>query len=332
MSQEWYYSSDGERHGPVGAKKLKSLAASGDLRPDDLVWKEGMGEWQPASKLKKLFPEPADRSEPVTFQEAETTQPDRPSAAVGSRSAPPVEDGPAAAGRPGLWTPKWLTVASFFLTPAFGSYLVARNWTAMGEPEKARKSMRWFYGTLAWIAVCVLTTPFDLPIRLFWFVSCGVFVAWAVKGADPHRKAVEERYGDDYPRRSWGKPLLAAGGAVCGVMILSCAGMLMAGGDPRIAVVRSSSFDDYPQATIGELMDGFLADPEWSTSDDGNTVQVQGGMTYAGEPVEATVIFDVGPGGTFEMETLELNGIPQNRLIYNEFADLIVKQHRMGGG
>ena len=195
--------------------------------------------------------------------------------------------------------------------------------------------MKWFYGTLAWVAVCVLVTPLGLPTRIFWFVSCGIFVAWAVKAAGPHRTAVEKCYGDEYPRRSWARPLLAAGGAVCGVMVLSCAGLLATGGlggDPQVETVKGGKFGNYKQATVGELLDGFLADPEWSSADDGRTVQVKGGMTYAGKPVEATVLFDVDADGTFEMETLELNGIPQNRLIYNEFAELIVKQHRMGGG
>ena len=321
------YSSGDERLGPVSPKKLKSLAAAGDLDPDALVWREGMEDWRPASEVKGLFPKwNASPPEPVVFDEAGPPELPPPTRRTenSEREPQPRVSGTA----PALWTPKWLTVASFFLTPAFGSYLVAQNWTAMGESGRAGTSMKWFYGTLAWVAVCVLATPFDLPTRLFWFVSCGVFVAWAVKGADPHRKAVEERYGDDYPRRSWGKPLLAAGGAVCGVLILSCAGMLLAGGDPRIAVVRSSSFDDYPAATIGELMENFLADPEWSTSDDGRTVTVEGGMTYAGKPVQATVIFDVEPGGAFEMEALELNGVPQNRLVYNQFLDLIEEEHR----
>jgi len=43
--------------GPVPSQRLKELAASGELSPNDLVWKEGLAEWKPASTLKGLFPE-----------------------------------------------------------------------------------------------------------------------------------------------------------------------------------------------------------------------------------------------------------------------------------
>jgi TM2 domain-containing membrane protein YozV len=56
MASEWYYSHDGERHGPVSTDELKELAAGGKLGPDDLVWKDGMDNWIPAGKVKNLLP------------------------------------------------------------------------------------------------------------------------------------------------------------------------------------------------------------------------------------------------------------------------------------
>jgi hypothetical protein len=57
MKQEWYYTLDGERHGPVSGAELKRLAASGELQPTDKVRKEGMADWLPASQVKGLFPD-----------------------------------------------------------------------------------------------------------------------------------------------------------------------------------------------------------------------------------------------------------------------------------
>jgi hypothetical protein len=51
MAAEWYYSKAGKRSGPVGGQQLKELAAKGQLDPADLVWKEGMAQWVPASKI-----------------------------------------------------------------------------------------------------------------------------------------------------------------------------------------------------------------------------------------------------------------------------------------
>ena len=55
MSQEWYYSLDGDRWGPVVAADLKKLAEAGTLKPCDMVWKDGMPEWVEAKALKGLF-------------------------------------------------------------------------------------------------------------------------------------------------------------------------------------------------------------------------------------------------------------------------------------
>ena len=57
MATEWYYSSNNQQKGPVTAKVLKELADAGLLEPSDLVWKEGMSEWQPASQVRGLFPQ-----------------------------------------------------------------------------------------------------------------------------------------------------------------------------------------------------------------------------------------------------------------------------------
>jgi hypothetical protein len=52
---EWFYGKDNTQHGPISAAELKQLAQDGRLKPADLVWREGMGEWIAASKVKGLF-------------------------------------------------------------------------------------------------------------------------------------------------------------------------------------------------------------------------------------------------------------------------------------
>ena len=55
MSQEWYYSVDGDRQGPVSGAELKKLAEAGTLKATDLVWKDGMPDWVAAKSIKGLF-------------------------------------------------------------------------------------------------------------------------------------------------------------------------------------------------------------------------------------------------------------------------------------
>jgi hypothetical protein len=73
MSTEWFYTKDGEQLGPVSSKQLSQLAASGELQPTDLVWKEGAPDWKPASIVKGLFAETTTPPPPVPADSAAAT-------------------------------------------------------------------------------------------------------------------------------------------------------------------------------------------------------------------------------------------------------------------
>ena len=51
----WYYAKGQEQFGPVGPAELKQLADTGDLLPQDPVWREGMPGWAPAARVAGLF-------------------------------------------------------------------------------------------------------------------------------------------------------------------------------------------------------------------------------------------------------------------------------------
>lgn len=55
MSDQWFYSSDGRQTGPVGLDGLRQLALTGQLKPDDMVWCEGMPAWIEARSVDGLF-------------------------------------------------------------------------------------------------------------------------------------------------------------------------------------------------------------------------------------------------------------------------------------
>lgn len=50
----WYYSVGSEEHGPVSLLDLRSLRISGRLHGSDLVWRDGMGDWQAVSVTPEL--------------------------------------------------------------------------------------------------------------------------------------------------------------------------------------------------------------------------------------------------------------------------------------
>lgn len=57
---------------------------------------------------------------------------------------------------PTLWNPGVAAGLGFFFSPIFGAIINMKNWQAMGEPAKARQSMMWIYGTIAFYVVMIL--------------------------------------------------------------------------------------------------------------------------------------------------------------------------------
>ena len=52
---DWYCVINGQRYGPEPLTRLQDWARQGSLKPADLVWTEGMGEWAPASTAQGQF-------------------------------------------------------------------------------------------------------------------------------------------------------------------------------------------------------------------------------------------------------------------------------------
>jgi hypothetical protein len=93
----WYYAQEDREHGPVTGAYIAGMARTGKLRPEDLVWREGMEDWRPAKTIKGLFSRPGERPAGPSSDTAvldspfEARPPEAPPAA-----APLAPSGPAA--------------------------------------------------------------------------------------------------------------------------------------------------------------------------------------------------------------------------------------------
>lgn len=72
MNADWFYSVADTRQGPVTEDDLKRLAATGQLKPSDLVWQDGMPDWVEARTVPALFP--AARAEPLPPEDDRPTR------------------------------------------------------------------------------------------------------------------------------------------------------------------------------------------------------------------------------------------------------------------
>ena len=55
MSAQWYYRRDGQQFGPISSRKLYRLVRRGEIKADDMLWREGMPGWRAAGESKTLF-------------------------------------------------------------------------------------------------------------------------------------------------------------------------------------------------------------------------------------------------------------------------------------
>ena len=50
----WYYSKNGAQLGPIGPAEMESKLKAGEIASTDLIWKEGMADWLPVSKVPEI--------------------------------------------------------------------------------------------------------------------------------------------------------------------------------------------------------------------------------------------------------------------------------------
>ena len=62
---DWYYVQGGQQQGPVSIEALRALAEGGRLKSNEIVWTEGMPNWQPAGQVPGLMPPAASTPPPL---------------------------------------------------------------------------------------------------------------------------------------------------------------------------------------------------------------------------------------------------------------------------
>ncbi len=107
---QWYYSKNGTQLGPIGEGELRAKLSTGEISSADLVWKEGMTDWLPSSKVP-VFAVTSPTPEPI------------PSVADGLSSSPytPPLHAPAMAGGANISNYLWQSiVVTLFCCLPFG--------------------------------------------------------------------------------------------------------------------------------------------------------------------------------------------------------------------
>jgi len=377
-AQNWYVSRNDKQAGPYPGAVLKQLATTGKILPTDLVWKDGSDVRKPASQIKGLFPSvpPTIPMLPNQVTEPRNLPPplpkvDRLYSGSKTESTNRLDSNgiptPTSSVHVSLWSPIAIFIWSFFLSPLFGSYLLYRNWKALGKSDIARRSLYWFYGYLGlfifvFLGVCIGN---ELIPMLVGRIAFGGLIVWMIKEAAPHVDYVNKNFGKAYERKSILKPLGVFGTCAFLLFLILIAGVLISGNDQATAesvvekeaskstvagnssspstqtdalsstsrnvdLVKQKSASDSTGVTYETIVRNFLLNPTWKEGvmPDGTTFVNVTGTTHIGLARHTALIQFVVNGNSFKVYTVEIDGKPQDKKEIASFFYLMFETSR----
>jgi hypothetical protein len=109
-----------------------------------------------------------------------------------------------------IWNPNAACNWSCLFSPAFGAYIHAQNWMTLNEPQRGRSARVWFYVSLGMIGIALPLHFLGMDEKAVRGLGVLYLVIWYFAAGRAQARYVKEKYGQDYPRRPWGKPLLIA--------------------------------------------------------------------------------------------------------------------------
>src|SRR5947207_11531760 len=169
---------NGQYAGRFSESIIREKLADGSLSATDLAWDEAKSAWKPISEFLAALPaaktepaavNPSEIKEPATNGEAKPTAsratppplPSMPMPAAGPPPLPAMVPGPGSsipAPKPPegetIWSPYMAIFGSILLTPAFGGFLIWRNWLRMNRRRRAMVAAPWFW--LGFVVIALL--------------------------------------------------------------------------------------------------------------------------------------------------------------------------------
>ena len=126
---------------------------------------------------------------------------------------------------PALWNPNACANWCLIFTPAFGAFLHMLNWDALGESERAASAKRWFATSLIMLGIYIALPMLMLQSRaasgIIRSIALIYLFVWYFASARGQIAYVADRFGKEYRRKAWSKPLVIALLAWLGYMVVT---------------------------------------------------------------------------------------------------------------
>lgn len=125
--------------------------------------------------------------------------------------------------------------------------------------------------------------------------------------------------------------------AVIGVIVVLIVGIALASmgtsETEKVSTVKDGYFYDYTEedgyTDVGTAFDNYFADGTWkafTADDDSEIVEFNGTCLYLDEEANCSIQFEIGEDNTFNVRSMEIDGVPQNRLIINSLIDEVMEE------
>src|SRR5256714_224127 len=228
---------NGQYAGRFSESAIRERVADGSLSAADLAWIKAKSAWNPISEFLAAFPSAKSEPAPAADSQTEAKPPPQPSTppplpsmsmpAAGPPPLPSVMTGPgstipatttipATASIPApasvasappegetIWSPVMAILGSLFLSPAFGGFIIWRNWLIMKRRRRALMAAPWF-----WLGFIALGLAFYSPTGLTLIIWIVYTLAWIAFTAIPQLRYVHTTFKRE--KTGWAIPLLAA--------------------------------------------------------------------------------------------------------------------------
>jgi S1-C subfamily serine protease len=163
-------------------------------------------ELKPAES-PRVTPPPLPATAPVSAPIRAAGPPPLPVMPAPTNAPGPGPSIPATAEQPPegetIWSPYIAILGSIFLSPAFGGFLIWRNWLKMNRRRRAMVAAPWF-----WLGFGVVALLFYSRDRVVWIIWAAYLLAWLAFSAYPQIRYVHTTFKRERMRS--GLPLLAA--------------------------------------------------------------------------------------------------------------------------
>ncbi len=162
---QWYYAKNGSQLGPVEQGELLAKISSGEISQSDMVWREGLGDWLPVSKVNELvmIARPSPASEPGAGMNSPYTTP-----AAFPQNPMPYGGGPVIPNY--LW--QSIVVTIFCCWPlGIPAIVYAAKVDGMRARGDIAGAMAASASAKSW---CMIALGFGVAVLVIWFAFVGI--------------------------------------------------------------------------------------------------------------------------------------------------------------